>query len=175
MKTKNLIRIAMLGAAGYVLMLLEVAILPAAPFLKLNISDTAALFATFSMGPLAGLGVVFLENLLHLMQSSSGGVGELANFLVSGVLVTVAGLLYQKFHTKKGAFLSLLAASVCMIFMAALSNRFIMLPLYMPTASPAALASLITGAVLPFNAIKAAIITFLTMLLYKPLSPLLKR
>lgn len=175
MKTKTLLRIAMLGAIGYVLMLLEFAVLPTASFLKLNLCDVPSLFAAFSMGPFAGLSVVILENLLHLMQSTSGGVGELANILVSGTLVLTAGFFYRNFHTKKGAFIGLILASVLMVIMAAFANRYILLPMYMPTATEEAFAALIFSAVIPFNCIKAVVVTTLTMLLYKPLSPLLKK
>ncbi len=174
MKIKNLIRIAMLGAIGYVLLILEFPIFPAAPFLKLNGSDLPALLAAFSMGPLSGFLVVILTNLLHLLQTGSGGVGELANVLVSGALVLTAGLFYRRFHTKRGAFLALCLASVVMIGMAGISNRLILLPAYMPGAESSVYLSLILSAILPFNAIKAVLVTILTMLLYKPLSPLLK-
>ena len=174
MKTKTLLRIAMLGAIGYVLMLLEFVVLPTASFLKLNLCDVPSLFAAFSMGPFAGLAVVLIENLLHLLQTTSGGVGELANVLISGTLVLTAGFFYRNFHTKKGAFIGLSLASILMVVMAAFANRYILLPMYMASAPASAYAALIFSAVVPFNLIKAVVVTTLTMCLYKPLSPLLK-
>ena len=175
MNTKTLLRIAILGAIGFILMLFEFTVLPAANFLKLNFCDIPALLAAFSMGPVAGLLVVILENILHFIAGSfSGGVGELANILISGTFALVAGTLYRKFHTKKGAFFALIVGSICMIIMALLSNRFINLPLYIKGGTPAVFNQLLITAILPFNAIKAVIITTITMLLYKPLSPILK-
>ncbi len=175
MKTKNLVRVAVLGAIGYILMLLEFAILPGASFLKLNFSDLPALLAAFSMGPLAGLGVVLIENGLHLLQTFSGGIGELANVLVSGVLVIVAGTFYRNNHTKRGAAIALILGEVLMIIMALFANRLLLLPLYLSDAAPEVYTGLLLTAILPFNAIKAVIISALTMVLYKPLSPLLKK
>ena len=173
MNTKNLIRIAVLGAIGFILMQFEFAVLPSASFLKVNLCDIPALFASFAIGPVAGLLVVVVENGLHLFQTFSGGVGELANVLISGPFVLAAGLIYRKLHTKKGAFLSLLLGSVVMLIAALFANRFINLPLYgIPAAQ---IMPTLLGAILPCNAIKAVIITILTMLLYKPLSPLLKK
>ena len=172
MNTKNLLRISVLGAIGFILMQFEFSVLPSASFLKLNLCDIPALFASFAIGPVAGFLVVLIENALHLFQSFSGGVGELANVIISGTFALVAGLVYKKLHTKKGAFLALVIGSIAMICAALLANRFINLPLYgipAPQIMPTLLA-----AILPFNAIKAVIITVLTMLLYKPLSPLLK-
>ncbi len=173
MNTKNLLRVAILGAIGFILMQFEFAVLPSASFLRMNLCDIPALFAAFSIGPVSGLLVVIVENALHLFQTFSGGVGEMANILISGPFVLVAGLLYKKFHTKGGAFLSLVLGSVVMLAVALLANRFINLPLYgIPKEQ---IASTLLFAILPFNAIKAVVVTVLTMLLYKPLSPLLKK
>ena len=173
--TKTLLRIATLGAVGYVLMLLEFSILPAASFLKLNLSDIPALLAAFAMGPVAGLLVVLIENILHIAVSFSGGVGELANILIGGTFAVSAGLLYKKHHTKRGALLALLFGSILMIFAALLSNRFLLLPMYLPYGSAEVFGKMLLSAILPFNVLKAVIITTLLMLLYKPLSPLLKK
>ena len=174
MKTKNLVRIAILGAIGYVLMLLEFPLLPTAGFLKLNFCDIPSLLAAFSMGPLAGLMVVAIENALHLFQTFSGGIGELANFLVSGTFVVVAGVFYRNNHTKKGARVALILGGALMVIMALFANRFLLLPLYMPAGTPEQFTSLLLSAILPFNLIKGLIIIALTLVLYKPLSPLLK-
>ncbi len=173
MKTKNLLRIAILGAIGFILMQFEFAVLPSASFLRMNLCDIPALFAAFSIGPVAGLLVVIIENALHLFQSFSGGVGEMANILISGPFVLCAGLLYKRFHTKGGAFWSLVLGSIVMLLAALFANRFINLPLYgIPKEQ---IVPTLLAAILPFNAIKAVVITALTMLLYKPLSPLLKK
>lgn len=167
-------RVSILGAIGFLLMMLEFPILPFANFLKLNFSDVPALLAAFSMGPFAGLAVVLLENLLHLFVTNSGGVGELANFLVSGTLVLTAGAIYRIYHTRRGAIYSLLIGSVCMLVGAMAANFFILFPLYMPGAPAASRLPLIWSAVLPFNAIKAVLVSLIILFLYKPLSQFFK-
>ncbi len=171
-KTNYYTRIAILGAIGFLLMMAEFPLLAAAPFLRLNFSDVPAFLGGFSMGPVAGFAVVLLQNALHLFQTNSGGVGELANCIVSGVFVVTAALVYRKYHTRRGALCALLLGSLLMLVAACLSNLFILFPLYgIPADSRLAL---VKSAVLPFNAIKAVIISTVTMLLYKPLSSLLK-
>ncbi len=173
MHIKTITRIAILGAIGYILMQFEFSILPSASFLRMNLCEIPALFAAFAIGPVAGLFVVIVENIPHLFQTFSGGVGELANILISGPFVLSAGLVYRKLHTRTGAFLSLLLGSAVMLLAALLANRFINLPLYGVPAEK--IGETLLFAILPFNAIKAAVVTVLTMLLYKPLSPLLKK
>ena len=173
MHIKTIARVAILSAIGYILMQFEFAILPSASFLRMNLCEIPALFAAFAIGPVAGLSVVIVENALHLFQTFSGGVGEMANILISGPFVLCAGLVYRKLHTKTGALLSLLSGSVVMLVAALLANRFINLPLYGIPAEK--VLETLMLAILPFNAIKAAVVTVLTMLLYKPLSPLLKK
>lgn len=172
--TKMMTRIAMLGAIGFVLMLLEFPIFFFADFLRLHFADIPALLASFSMMPVAGLLVVVLENLLHLFATNSGGVGELANCIVSGTFVLVAGFLYRKYHTRRGAVLSLFLASLSMVLAAMAANFFILLPLYMPSAPIATRLSLVISAILPFNMFKAILVSLVTIFLYKPLSHLLK-
>ncbi len=171
-QTNYYTRIAILGAIGFLLMMFEFPLLAAAPFLRLNFSDVPALLGGFAMGPVAGFAIVFLQNLLHLFETNSGGVGELANCIVSGSFVVSAALLYRKIHTRRGAILSLLLGSVLMILAAWIANYFLLFPLYGIPAD--ARLPLVKSAVLPFNSIKAVIISAATILLYKPLSHLLK-
>ncbi len=174
MRTKKLVRVAILGAIGWALLFLEFSILPSAAFLKLNFSDLPALLAAFSMGPMAGVGVVLITNLIHILQTYSAGVGELANVLISGTLVIVAGNFYRKNRSRLGAGIALLLGQVCMIIMALFANRLLLLPLYITGGTPQVFTTLLLTAILPFNAIKAVLISALTLLVYKPLSPLLK-
>ncbi|MDD6308267.1 MAG: ECF transporter S component [Clostridia bacterium] len=166
------IRIAVLSAIGFILINIEFPILPGAPFLKLNLSEVPVLLAAFSMGPIAGAVVAVLQNLLHLLQSKSGGVGEIANIVISSTYAITAGLIYLRIKTRKGACLALLFGSLAMIVAAGFANLFIMLPLYGIPAENRL--PLIQTAILPFNFIKAAVVFLVTWFLYKPLSSLLK-
>lgn len=173
-KTRKTARIGVLGALGFMLLWLEFAILPAAPFLKLSFADVPALLASFAMGPVAGVCTVLVTNILHMCLSSSGFIGELANFLISGIYVVAAGLIYKRIHTKSGAATALTAGGIIMTLAASVINRFLLLPLYMPDVGAEFLNNTVLTAILPFNLIKAAVLFLILMLLYKPLSPILK-
>lgn len=186
-KLNKLIKVALLAALAYMLMFLELA-LPIFPsFLKLDISDLPAIISALAMGPLYGVAVELIKNLLHLMQTSSGGIGELANFIVGSALIIPAGLIYGKNHTKLGAAIGLAVGVVCMAIAGGLANYFILIPFYqsfMPIEAIVAMAAEVNGAVtnlftlvlfaiVPFNLFKGTIIAVLTLLLYKRVSPLL--
>ena len=99
-KTHKITVTAMLGAVATVLMFLEFPIpflFP--PFVKLDFSELPALLASFSLGPVSGVAVCLIKNLVCCLRSSTGCVGELANFLIGkGVpakRLTINGLAYD--------------------------------------------------------------------------------
>lgn len=181
-------RVAVLGAISAVLYYFEVPIIP--PIYKLDLSAVPALIAGFGMGPGASLGVMLVKDFIGLLHTSSMGVGELADFLMSGSMTVVASLIYMKNHTIKGALTGLIAGTVVMGIVGGLANYFIMIPFYvqvmnMPlnvilsliakTVPPVdTLWKMILLAVVPFNLLKGAVLSVVTMLLYKRISPMLK-
>ncbi|MEE1055615.1 MAG: ECF transporter S component, partial [Acutalibacteraceae bacterium] len=79
---------AVCGALGFVLMLLEFPIPFIIPsFIKLDFSEIPALIASFAYGPIYGILVCAVKNLLHLFVTTSGGVGELSNFILGAIFV----------------------------------------------------------------------------------------
>ncbi len=181
-------RVAVLGAVSAVLYYFEVPIIP--PIYKLDLSAVPALIAGFAMGPGASLGVMAVKDLIGLTHSSSMGVGELADFLMSGSMTAVAAMIYARRHTLKGALMSLSVGAIVMALVSALANYFIMIPFYvqvmnMPMETilsliaktvPAvdSLWKMILMAVVPFNLLKGVVLSAVTMLLYKRIAPLLK-
>ena len=87
---------AMLSAIAFVLMMLEFSIPIMPSFIKLDFSELPALIGSFAMGPLSGTVICLIKNLLHLPMSSTGGVGELSNFILGAMFVIPAGLFYKK-------------------------------------------------------------------------------
>ena len=187
-KLSRLIRIALLGAVSALLYYIEVPIIP--PIYKLDLSAVPALIAGFAMGPLASLGVMAVKDLIGLTHTTSMGVGELADFLMSGSMTAVAAVIYRSRHTLRGAVLSLASGTVAMSAVAALANYFIMIPFYVQVMNmsldtilmliaktvPAvdSLWKMILLAVVPFNLLKGVVLSIVTMLLYKRISPLIK-
>ena len=132
---QNLVRklafIAMSGALGAVLMIFDFPLSFAPSFMKFDISDLPALFVGFFLGPVAGSAVCVVKIAVRLVMkpTSTAYIGEAVNLVGSLLFVLPAALIYRKLHTKKGAVLSLIAASlfvsICYIFLNAyISSRF---------------------------------------------------
>ena len=182
--TRNLTRMAILVAIASILLMMEI---PVVAFYKLDLSNIPVLLGAFSMGPLAGIIILALKSVIGLFHSSSAGVGELADFLMGTALVLPAALIYHRDKTRRTALIGLAVGTACMVVVGVLANKFIMLPFYMGAyhmdmdgilqfANVAGIDSewklllLITG---PFNLLKGVILSVVTGLIYKPLSPLL--
>ena len=88
--TKTIAKIGVLSAIAYVLMFISLP-LPIFPsFLKIDLSDIPAIFGGMSLGPIAGLAIVIVKNLLQaITASTTGGVGEFANILIGGSYVLI--------------------------------------------------------------------------------------
>lgn len=189
--TNYMVKIALMGALAWVVMLLEfpIPIFPA--FLKLDFSDLVPLIGSLALGPLAGILIELLKCLLHLINSTTGGVGDLANFIVGAAYVGSVGYFYKKHKSKQGAVLGLCVGTLAMIVVGAVVNYFITIPLYglvmgwseefivsMGAAILPAIhdkLTLILFAFCPFNLIKGLALTLLTLPLYKKCSPLLHK
>lgn len=181
-----------LTAAAVVLMYLELS-LPFMPvFLMFDFSEVVVLIASFSMGPLTGILVELAKNLLHLPATHTGGVGELANFLIGSAFVGTAGLMYQRMKTRRGAFVAMACGTLAMTLLASLINRYFLIPFYiqmMGLPLPAIIGmvheagntlvtdlnSLILFVFVPFNLFKGIVVSLIVALIYKRISPLLHR
>lgn len=180
---------AMLSAISFVLMYFEfpIPIMPA--FIKFDFSDLPALIGTFAYGPLCGVIVCLIKNLLHLMDSNSMLVGELSNFILGAAFVIPAGLIYKFKKTKKSALIGGITGAVFMGVFCVFSNYFIVYPVYYQVAMPEeailgmyqailpSMKSILQSLIvfnLPFTVVKGLISVAITMLVYKPLSPILK-
>lgn len=186
--TRMLAMSAMLSAVSFILAFLEFPVPLSPSFARMDLSDFPALIGAFAFGPISGLLIEFVKNALHLLTTSTGGVGELANFIMGGSFVITAGLIYKFHKTKKTAGIACIIASVVMGIVAALTNYFILLPMFeqfMPL--DAVIASfgefipfiktkldVVLYNALPFNFLKCLVISGFTMLFYKHLSPILK-
>lgn len=188
----SLIKISLLGAIAFILMLFEFPIPGFPPFLKLDLSDLPALIGGFALGPVAGIIVELIKNILNVILhgSSTGGTGELANFLVGGTFVGVASFVYHRGKTRKNAIIGLISGTIAMTLVAGLFNYFVLIPLYATMfgglnnvigAAAAAnksidsLASLIVIGITPFNILKGAVVSVITFASYKKVSPLIHK
>ena len=179
---------AMLAAVSYILAFAAFPMPLSPSFAKMDLSDFPALIGAFAFGPVVGILIELVKNVLQLLNTSTGGVGELANFLMGGSFACVAGLIYQRNKTRRSAMIGCAIASVVMGIAAALTNYFILLPMFeqfMPLEQVIAAfgelmpfirtkLDVVLYNAFPFNLLKGLVISVCTMVVYKKLSPILK-
>jgi len=130
-KVRSIAVTGVLSGVAFVLQLIEFPVpMFVPPFIKFDFSDLPALVGSYALGPLYGIAIEFIKNLIHVMFSGSFGVGELSNFLLGAVFVGVAGIIYQRNKTKNGAFIASLAGAIAMAAVSLPSNYFVVYPVY---------------------------------------------
>lgn len=182
--TRAIAGCGMLAAAATALQYLEIP--SPVSFIALDFSDLPALLGAFAYGPVAGVVIELIKNLIHLAVSKSGYVGELSNFILGAVFCLVAGLIYKHKKTKKSAVVGGIIGALCMAIISYPSNLFVVYPFYYSFIPKEAVLDVyqkvlnvnsIEMALLvynvPFTFIKGLISVALSALIYKPLSPFL--
>ena len=187
---RNLTVTAMLSAVATVLMFLDFSLPMLIPgFVKMDISELPALLASFSLGPVYGVAVCLIKNLFNLLvHGSTGGIGELCNFLLGAAFAGTAGLLYK---AKKSRHMAVIASVIGAAIMAVVSvpvNYFISYPVYATLfggldniiAAYQALRPGTDGLLdcllvfnMPFTFVKGILDAAICFFIYKPLSPIL--
>ncbi|MTI46775.1 MAG: ECF transporter S component [Firmicutes bacterium] len=193
MSTKVITKISILSVLAFLIMLIEAPLWFTPVFLKIDASDLPALIGAFALGPMAGVMIEFLKNLLHIVLkgTDTAAVGELANFIVGGLFVYTAGYIYYKNKNVKSAVIGMVVGTVVMTIGMAIANYFVLIPFYvklygMPLESIIDMAkavnnyvvdlkSFILYTVVPFNLIKGIIVSLVTLVIYKRISPILHR
>lgn len=195
--TKSMTKISLLSVIAFVVMLIEIPLGIFPEFLKIDLSDIPALVGAFAMGPIAGVIIELIKNILHafVKLAETGGVGQLANFIVGSIFVFTAGAIYAKRKTFKMAVLGLIAGTVSMALFAAVFNYLVFIPLYakyygLPLEQYIDMAvgmaqkanklvvdykTLIFISIVPFNLFKGIVVSAVTLPLYKKISPFLHK
>lgn len=191
-KTRSMVVIAMLSAVAVVLMLFEMPLPFLPPFYKIDASELPVIIGAFTLGPLAGVIIEFLKVILNLFMdgTTTAFVGEFANFLIGCAFVVPAAIVYYFKKTRKNAVIGLLLGVVSCTVCGCLLNAYLLLPAYsqafhldvdaliaMGTAVNKAIDSMFTFVIFataPLNIIKCTVVSVLTMLIYKPISRILK-
>ena len=192
-KVRNIAVTAMLSAIAFILMYLEFAVPVMPGFIKFDFSDLPALLGSFALGPVYGIIICLIKNVLHLTVSQSMFVGELSNFILGVAFVVPAGLIYQHKKSKKNAIIGGIVGAVFMGVFSIVSNYYVVYPVdynFMPKDTIIQAYDVIssnlfhvhmTGILqclvcfnLPFTVLKGLINVLITRSIYKPLSPILK-
>ena len=189
--TFNLTRMAVLTALSAILYLtLEIPVIP--PMYKLDFSNVPVMLGTFAMGIEPGLLILLMKNVIHVLIKGLGstmGIGNLADLVTTAAFLIPAGLIYQRRKTRENALKGMTAGSVCQVVSAVLVNWLVMIPFYqsafhMPMEKIVGYATAVIPfvdteakfyflACAPFNLLKVVVLSLITFLIYKPLSPLL--
>ena len=180
---------AMLSAVAFILMFLDFPIpflIP--PFVKMDFSELPALLAAFSLGPVYGVVVCLVKNLVHFVtMTTTGGAGEICNFLLGACFAIPAGVIYKHMKTRRGALIGVLTGAVVMAVLSVPLNYYISYPVYtkfMPIDTIISMYQQIrpsTNGLMeclvifnaPFTLLKGVLTSALCFLIYKPLSPIL--
>lgn len=182
---KKITTVAMLTAIGVILQYMEISIPIIPNFIKLDFSDLPELIGAFTFGPWTGVLICLIRNVIHIIVSQSGAIGELSNFILGAFFAMTAGLIYKKMPNIKGAVIGAIAGSLVMGIVSLPSNYFIIYPLYynvMGFPEPAILemyqllrpsTESIFEALLvfnvPFTIVKGLICSVFAVTVYKPL------
>ena len=190
--TRKIVMIGMFGAISGILYCFDFA-LPIAPnFYKLDFSELPALIAGFAFGPVAGVLVEFVKQVVKLMikSTSTAFVGDLANYLIGCMLVLPASVIYRFNKSKRSALIGCAVGTIVMTIFGTWFNAVYLLPTFarlfgmpldvilgMGAAINPAVTNLTTFVIMmvaPINLIKGIGISALTMLIYKKISPIIK-
>lgn len=170
----KLIKIALLSAIAVVLMYFDF-VVPFIPFswLKIDLSDVPALMGGFAFGPMAGVVIELLKNLLILVVKGSETmlVGQLANFIVGCAFVVPAAWVYHRNKSKKTALLGMVLGTLCIEIVGILANIYILLPVFgMGDMPREELIKYVTIGLIPLNGLKSILVSVVTYVLYKRVS-----
>ncbi len=192
LSTKIIVTVGMLSAVATILMLFEIPVPFAPSFYKIDLSELPALIAGFAYGPVAGVMVEFVKIVLKTLVkgTSTAFVGELANFVIGCGLVLPAAVIYRFKKNKKMALISCVVGTLVITIIGPVFNAVYLLPAFaklygmpleaiigMGTAINPAITSvgtLVIFSVAPLNLLKGLIDSVITLLIYKPLSRILK-
>lgn len=192
--TRKIAMIGMFSAVSAILMLFEFPIPFAPGFYKLDFSELPVLIGAFAYGPAAGVMMEFIKILLKLFLkgTSTAFVGDLANFAVGCSMILPASVIYTFHKSKKTAVVSCIAGTLIMTVFGSAFNAVYLLPAFSvmfhmpmdeilaagralnPLMTRDSIVSFVIACVAPLNLIKGTSVSLVTLLIYKPLSPILK-
>lgn len=177
MKLQKMVTVGMLAAISALLMLFQFPLPPFPAFLQIDFSDVPALLATVTLGPVAGIAVALLKNIINwFMQGSPTGVpvGHIANFVTTVLFVLPVYFIQRRMKSKKGLTFGLIVGTITMAIGMSLLNYVAFMPMYnyflnVPVETGAVLAKSIAVGILPFNIVKGVLLTIVAVVLFKAL------
>ena len=189
-RTKKLVSIALFAAIATVLMFIEFNIPMTPPFLKVDISGAVILIAVLTLGLKEAVFALLIKDLIHLLSTQTGGVGELADFIMLTAMAVALWLITRNNKDVKKVVIGCVAATAALIVAGAITNAYMLIPFYAKVMMPleaildmcqkvnpniTSVTSYVVWGVVPFNAIKGVILSIITVLLYKKSGKMLEK
>lgn len=190
--TRKIAMIGLFSAIAAILQLLELQLPFTPPFYKFDLSDLPALIGGFAFGPVSGVMIELIKNILKMLlkPTSTAFVGEFANFVVGCSFVLPSSIIYLYKKSRKAAMAAAITGTAVMTVFGSVFNAIYLLPAFavifhMPLETIIAMGtevnvhitdvtSLVILAVAPLNILKGAVDSLITMFIYKKISPILK-
>lgn len=184
---------AIFACMAGILMTIEIPLFFAPAFYKLDLSELPVLICTFYLGPVAGVVCELVKVLVKLLikGTSTAFVGDFANYIVGCSFVLSASIIYHSRPGKKSALVGMAIGTLVLTVFGSFFNAFYLIPKFaelygMPidvivgmgtkiNASITDINTLVLFAVVPFNLLKGCVVSALTFLLYKRISPILHK
>ena len=181
--TKNIAGMAVFSALSFITYLLEIPIFAGTPasFLELDLSNVFVMLAGFMYGPIPAILITLVKEAIHITVGSTGGVGELANVIITSAYVLLPSIAYKNKKGIKTVIITLAIACLIQSGVSLLVNKFINFPFFMgsvpfvPNETSEKMFSILWGYVLAFNIIKSVVVSTVTIILYKRVSYLFKK
>ncbi|GEP84782.1 riboflavin transporter [Staphylococcus piscifermentans] len=172
-KNKRFIIISMMSAIAFILMFIKFPLPFLPPYLTLDFSDVPALLATFLFGPVAGVIVELIKNLLNFLFNMGDPIGPVANFAAAVSFLLTAFYVSKLSKGKLNIIIGLIAGTLVMTLVLSILNYFVLLPLYGMIMNLADVVKnlkiIIVSGIIPFNIIKGIAVSIIFLLLYKRL------
>lgn len=191
LSTQKMVRISILAVIGAILTILNMDVPGFPTFLSIDLGNIPAVIGAITMGPLPAVFIELIRNLIKfILDSSTGGIGEFANFMMGIGYIIPFAIIYNKMPNKKGFLIGAIIGTIIMTIMGAILNYFVLIPLFsvlmggldliismasMANSSITDLRTLILLAIIPFNIFKGIVITVVGYLLYRSLKPALHK
>lgn len=192
--TRKMAMIGMFSAIAMILHLFDFALPFAPPFYKLDFSELPILVGAFAFGPAAGVMMEFLKILLKLLVkgTTTAFVGDLANFVIGCSFILPASVIYAFGKKKRSAIAGCVVGTLILTVFGTAFNAVYLLPAFSalfgmsmesilqagkavnPLATGDSIVNFVVACVAPMNLIKGGFASVVTMLIYKPLSPIIK-
>lgn len=169
--THKLVNVALFSGLAFILQYFDFPIIFLFPqYLKFDFSDLVAIIGGFATGPIGVIFIQLIKNLLHFItHSTTGGVGEVANFVAGVSLALPVVVAYQYRKTRWSVGIGFLLAGVAMCLVTGFFNYYVSLPIFVPGLSSQTYITMIYTIFTPFNIVKTGVLAVILLVLYQPI------